>query len=429
MGVDRRKFLKIAGLTSTALLAKPFLNNAQSAKLYDVCYESGTNLKTLKRNLKRIAKELYDLPGFDPKLLAIRKRTDKRTYISFYNYSESKKSIGSVLKSHTKELKSIKYIKPNLTKANRGIIVHRYKGLEAKILHTKIKKSMKKQTFGKILKKPKKELYFPKKNNLLNDKIENEIKNLSKNEKISILVYDHRNKETLYSLNSDEPMQCASIVKPILTLGYYHDVLNGNIKHSSKNQKKITSMIQKSKENKYVEKFLLMYSNGRKSQDYSIKRINKILNENYSHIFKNTSIVEPIPRDGKTYKNVASAGDYNRFLKALTKEELPYNQEIENLLNLKKTTRMYDNWDSIPSNVKIFSKTGHTSGCCGEMGIIKPLGTNWKMYPYSMVCIINRKPDSNSYRKWITPTKKKVNKIFSTIRSHIKRQNNYLTQV
>jgi beta-lactamase class A len=431
MGIDRRLFLKTAAMTSTGVVLSNFLNNdnAQAAKLYDVCYESGTNLKTLKRNLKKIAKELYDLPGFDPKRLAIGKRTDKRTYISFYNFSESKNKIGNVLNSHTKELKNIKYIIPNLTRANRGVVVHRYKGLEAKVLHIKHKKSMKKKTLNKISKKQIKDIYFPKNSYSLNEKIEKEIKKIPKNEKISILVYDHRKNETLYSLNSDEPMQCASIIKPILSLGYYHDVINGKIRHSSRNQNKIKLMIQKSKENKHVGNFLKMYSNGRRNQRDSIKRINKIINENYSKIFKNTSIVEPIPNNGKTYKNMASAADYNRFLKALTNEELPYNQEIENLLNLKKTTRMYSNWNSIPKNVKIYSKTGHTSGCCGEMGIVKPLGTNWKMYPYSMICIINRKPDSSSYRKWISPTKNKVNKIFSTIRSHIKRQNNYLTHV
>ena len=98
--------------------------------------------------------------------------------------------------------------------------------------------------------------------------------------------------------------------------------------------------------------------------------VERVLKQNGPDIFQDIRIVEQIPAGGRTYRNLASAGDYHRFLAAFWRSQLPYSDEMRALLSLSNRDRIVDGVDSMPDNVRVYDKTGSTSMLCGDMGIV-----------------------------------------------------------
>jgi beta-lactamase class A len=132
------------------------------------------------------------------------------------------------------------------------------------------------------------------------------------------------------------------------------------------------------------------------------KDVEAVLKSNAPKIFQQTRIVETIPAGGKTYRNLASAQDYNRFLVALWKDQLPYSEELRSIMALPKRDRIVHGVDVIPDSVRVYEKTGSTARLCGDMGIIEAPGRNGRRYPYTFVGIIERPTSAKNYGTWIT---------------------------
>ena len=67
----------------------------------------------------------------------------------------------------------------------------------------------------------------------------------------------------------------------------------------------------------------------RAKRSYRPTKVERVLKSYSPGLFRQTSIVEYIPRGGKTYRNAASAHDYSRFLYAMWNDNLPLADELK----------------------------------------------------------------------------------------------------
>ncbi len=220
-------------------------------------------------------------------------------------------------------------------------------------------------------------------------------------ERYSWGVYDFTSKRTLVSINADNQRQAASMIKPFVAQAYFFQVKQsrGRVRYTGEVRGTMERMIRKSS-NTATNQIMEMVS--RNQSGRGPKDVEAVLKSNAPKIFQQTRIVETIPAGGKTYRNLASAQDYNRFLVALWNDQLPYSEELRSIMALPKRDRIVHGVDVIPDSVRVYEKTGSTARLCGDMGIIEAWGRNGRRYPYTFVGIIERPTSAKNYGTWIT---------------------------
>ena len=234
---------------------------------------------------------------------------------------------------------------------------------------------------------------------VLESQIESYIKSLrrkgriSGNERTAWIVYDFTTGKKLVSINEHSPMQAASMIKPFLALAFFHQVNAGRIVYGSKSRRQMELMIQKS--NNDSTNWIMRQTGGPAATLSLLKR-------HYPHLCRNLSLVEYIPKSGRTYRNKASASDYSRFLYALWKRQLPQSRELLRVMGLPGSDRLYTDAKRVPKGTRVYNKTGSTSMCCGDMGILVAKGKDGRSYPYTVIGIIESRTRSKSYGSWIS---------------------------
>ena len=213
---------------------------------------------------------------------------------------------------------------------------------------------------------------------------------MSSNERTAWLVYDLYNEEEVVSINADFPMQAASMIKPFVALAFFHRVNEGELIYGPKSRRNMVRMIQRS--SNPATNWVLRRTKGP-------KRAQRILDEHYGEIFRDTEIVEYIPTYGRTYRNKASARDYMRFLRALWNEELPYSEEIMRLMSLPGPDRLH-RAEGIPKDAPVYNKTGTTALLYGDMGIIVVEDREGNKYPYIVYAAIQNEKRPSNVRRW-----------------------------
>lgn len=214
-------------------------------------------------------------------------------------------------------------------------------------------------------------------------------------EKTSFVVYDLKANEKLVSINEDVPMQAASMIKPLVALAFFHRAEKGELEYGPISKANMEAMIQRSRNSS---------TNWVMQQVGSPEEVQRILQENYSDVFKQTSVVEYIPAGGRTYLNKASAHDYSRFMFALWHGKLPYSNEIRRLMALPNRDRIYNGASHVPEGTLVYDKTGSTSQCCGDFGILVARKNNHILpgrFPYIIAGIIEKPSGADSYKSWI----------------------------
>lgn len=215
---------------------------------------------------------------------------------------------------------------------------------------------------------------------------------LAADERTGWSVYDLTTGEKLVTINEDDQFQAASLIKPFIATAFFHKVKNGDFIYGPKSRRHMRRMIQ--------------HSNNR-STNWVIRQIGgpaavqRILQENYPVIFQETQFVEYIPVGGRTYRNKASVHDYSRFLHALWNEEIPGANEIQRLMALPGSNRIYKAARDIPAGTRVYNKTGSTARLCGDMGILIVKGPDGRSYPYIVVGVIEKQHKAKNYRSWI----------------------------
>ncbi|MEM9283083.1 MAG: serine hydrolase [Verrucomicrobiota bacterium] len=212
-------------------------------------------------------------------------------------------------------------------------------------------------------------------------------------ERTAWLVYDITSGRKLVSINENTQLQAASMVKPYLALAFFHQVQAGRIIYGSKSRRHMELMIQKS--NNDSTNWVMQQTGGPAATQALLKR-------HYPSLCQHLKLVEYIPKSGRTYRNMGSAGDYGRFLTALWQGKLPEYREILRLMALPGIDRLYTDAKRVPSGTLVYNKTGSTAMCCGDMGILVARGRNGKRYPYVIVGIIESSHRTTAYGTWIS---------------------------
>lgn len=229
-------------------------------------------------------------------------------------------------------------------------------------------------------------------------------------------VYDFTTGEKLVSINEDIQLQAASLIKPFVALAFFHKVKTDGFIYGSDSQRHMARMIRYSDNSS---------TNWIMRQLGGPQEVQRILQRNYPGIFADTNIVEYIPANGRTYRNMASAHDYSRFLYALWNEAIPGADEIKRLMALPGPDRVAGT-KSIPKNTIVYGKTGSTAHLCGYMGILVVPGDTGQSYAYTLIGIIEKKNRPDSYSAWIDSRGDVIRRVSSVVYTGISRQHKLL---
>lgn len=215
---------------------------------------------------------------------------------------------------------------------------------------------------------------------------------ISSDERTGWSVYDFTTGEKLVTINEDVRFQAASLIKPFFALAFFIEERAGRLNYGPKTRRHMRRMIQHS--NNGSTNWVLRRVGGPRAAE-------RILKTHYPGIFRDTYIVEYIPKGGRTYRNKASVHDYSRFLYALWKDEIPGAREIRRLMALPGSDRIFTGAKDVPKGTGVYNKTGSTSRLCGDMGILVVKGRDGRRYPYTLVGVIEKDRRAKNYSSWI----------------------------
>lgn len=401
------------------------VDEAGYQKLYNISYGLGPNFEVLKKNYDVVSLMLG--PNLEKNLVI--EQTKEGNYALVYRKRDTLDRSRERAERLTEKLKgtgiSASYIRDN----NNEVVYSGSSRIEEEIEQKPhvLKKPPVKKTEPEV-KKRAQEKYKPAETpksaekpriagtlqHLLVEQMISESRNgaLETDEKYSFYVRDLTSGETLVRINEYVPRQTASMVKPFLGLMMMH-----KIEHDGLNYKNVREdmrlMLQKS-DNDATNRIFDLLGGPR--------RINDFLRTQYSHIFKQTSIVENIPPEGKTYKNKASASDHQRFLEALYKGDLPEAKELRRLMSLPKRNRVYDDVPSIPRDTIVVDKTGSTARLTGDMAILYAKGKDGHRYPYTLVGIIEKENGSQEGKRWNIKRGNVIRRVSNTVYGYMQRK-------
>ncbi|MGA7978909.1 MAG: serine hydrolase [Chromatiaceae bacterium] len=242
-------------------------------------------------------------------------------------------------------------------------------------------------------------------------------------ERTSWSVYDFTTRTKLVTINEDAPRQAASMIKPFVAQAFFFKVeeSQGGLRYTRQVRRTMERMICKSnnRATNHLIELVSRHENNRGPRD-----VERVLKNHAPGIFRQTRIVEEIPRDGRTYRNLASAHDYSRFLYALWNERLPYADELRHLMGLPNRDRISYGVEAVPDSAAVYDKTGSTARLCGDMGIIAAPGRDGRTYPYTFVGIIERPSRAKNYGRWITRRSNAIRAVSNLVYLHMKDRHN-----
>ena len=212
---------------------------------------------------------------------------------------------------------------------------------------------------------------------------------LSTTDRTSFVVYDISKNKKLVSINEDRQMMAASLIKNFVMLAYFHEVKHGRKAHTAVNKGHLKAMIQWSS-NPSTNYFIRLLGGP--------ARVNRILKANYPY-FKQTQIVEYIPRGGRTYRNMTSARDLGTFFLRLWQGRLPHSAKMKWYFKLKNGDYIFKN-TYIPPSVAVYNKTGTVYGLVGDGGILVLRDPRGIQRPYVFIGLMEDRTKTNRRNRW-----------------------------
>ncbi|NEX18337.1 MAG: serine hydrolase [Halochromatium sp.] len=240
-------------------------------------------------------------------------------------------------------------------------------------------------------------------------------------EKTSWSVYDFTGAKKLVSINEDVPRQAASMLKPFVAQAFFFTMKErgSKLRYTGSVRDSMEAMIRNSSNTATTE---IMRIVSRHNGSNGPKDVERVLKRHAPGVFQQTSIVEYIPANGRTYRNLASAHDYSRFLWALWNNQMPNAQEVRDLMALPNHDRITKRVKGMPSNIKVYDKTGSTAMLCGNMGIIECYDRRGRPRPYTFIGIIEKSQRTNYYGTWITNRSNAMREVSSLVYSYMRQQ-------
>ena len=396
-------------------------------RLFNVSYGLGPNLDDLKKLYSRI----YNYLGKEVGKNLFIEKTDSDNYTLIYRRRGDRVSTYAVAKKHRKLLKRRKIYTSITPENNNPVIFGESSYLDdssgpepAVVAETpkvsKPKPAKKATVVAKASSKPpvRQKIVLNSSNSSVEKNIEEYIQSLRKKGKLSSdettgwMVVDLTNGKSVVDINANQVFQAASMIKPFIALAFFHQAKEGKFIYGPKSRAKMERMIQRS--DNAATNWVMRVAGGP-------AKCEEILRRHYSHIFKETKIIEYIPAGGKTYKNSAIPSDYVRFLQALWNNKLPYGKEMRRLMSLPGRDRLY-NGTPIPQGTLVYNKTGSTAHLCGDMGILVPRDKKGRRYPYVLVGIIERSSRPQNYGNWMLSRGNVIRKVSTIVHEEMKRQ-------
>ena len=246
-------------------------------------------------------------------------------------------------------------------------------------------------------------------------------KKLKRNDKLSIVVQDLTTGKLLVSLRSRQSVKSASTIKVPILHAYMIQRFNGNFIESSSHKKLIEGMIRFS--NNQSTNTIINLLGG-------TENIQRILNN--TKLYKEFSLIETIPKDGRTYRNKISAADLNQLFVNIwfkrvigAKYSAQINKEAARemlyLLSLPghswlKDRIKADTCFSANKSVKLWDKTGFVKGVNGNAGVIE-IDTPHGRRAYSLVMFMEREDyqtiegDANRWSESVSQHMRKISEI------------------
>jgi beta-lactamase class A len=240
-------------------------------------------------------------------------------------------------------------------------------------------------------------------------------------EKTSWSVYDFTGRKKLVAINEDIPRQAASMIKPFVAQAFFYsmDGRKSGPTYTSNVRGTMERMIRNSS-NTATNDIIDLVS--RHNGGDGPRAVERVLKRHAPGIFQHTSIVEYIPASGRTYRNESSAHDYSRFLWALWHDRLPNSREMRKLMALPNNDRIARGVRGMPSNVRVYDKTGSTAMLCGNMGIIECQDSRGRPRPYTFIGIIEKGSRSNAYGTWITQRSNAMRQVSALVYNYMRDQ-------
>jgi beta-lactamase class A len=211
---------------------------------------------------------------------------------------------------------------------------------------------------------------------------------LASTDRTSFVVYDVTKQKKVVSINEDQTMMAASLIKNFIMLAYFHEVKHKRLEHTAENRRQLRQMIQRSA-NTSTNYFIRLLGGPR--------GVERILRWNYPY-FKQTRIVEYIPNGGRTYRNMTSAHELNKFYNQLWLGNLPYSSKMKYYLGLPNGDRMHDR-TCLPSNVRVYHKTGTVYGLVGDSGILAITDSEGKQRAYIFTGMIEDQTKTSNHNR------------------------------
>jgi beta-lactamase class A len=238
-------------------------------------------------------------------------------------------------------------------------------------------------------------------------------------EETSWSVYDFSGRKKLVSINEDMPRQAASMIKPFVAQAVFYTIANrrSGLRYTSSIRDTMEQMIRRSSNPATTE---LMQIVSRYNGNAGPKATEQVLKRNAPSIFQQTRIVEYIPSNGRTYRNLASARDYSRFLYALWHNSMPNARELLDVMALPNNDRIASGVYNMPSNVRVYDKTGSTARLCGNMGVIECRDRRGRPRPYTFIGIIEKSNRTTAYGAWITKRSAAMRQVSGLVYSHMR---------
>ncbi|MBK5930159.1 serine hydrolase [Halochromatium salexigens] len=240
-------------------------------------------------------------------------------------------------------------------------------------------------------------------------------------EQTSWSIYDFTRAKKLVSINEDTPRQAASMLKPFVAQAFFYTLQEqgSRLGYTAKVRETMTRMIRDSSNTATTELMQLIsrYNGGNGPRD-----VEHVLKRHAPGVFQQTSIIEYIPANGRTYRNLASAHDYSRFLWALWNNRMPYASEVRDLMALPNHDRITKRVAGMPSNIRVYDKSGSTAMLCGNMGIIECYDRRGRPRPYTFIGIIQKNQRTNYYTTWITNRSNAMREVSGLVYRYMREQ-------
>ncbi|MEM7250655.1 MAG: serine hydrolase [Pseudomonadota bacterium] len=222
---------------------------------------------------------------------------------------------------------------------------------------------------------------------------------IASDERTAWSVYDFRRGRKLVSINENRPMQSASMMKLFVVQAYFyrHRENPKRFPYDASTRRLVEAMIRDSSNPATNQLMRRVSGRGKKARPADVQRV---LKRYASGIFRETRIVEYIPRNGRSYRNLASARDYSRFFYAVWQERLPGAEEMKRVMRLRNHDRIALGSKTIPRSVRVYDKTGTTARMCGNAGIVQ-LSDRHPDDAYTFIGIIDKARRTRRYTSWL----------------------------